>query len=210
MNLINIVLKGGILVYILFILSIIAVAVFIERYITIKRLRINTRAFMNKLKLLILNNDIDSAIAICESTNSPVSIVLKGIIKKRNLEYNEIKDFIETESQLQLFKLEKHMNILGTIAAASPLIGFLGTVTGMIKTFMAIQTNAGNVNPEILAGGIWEALVTTAVGLSIGIPVLIAYNYLVGKIDIFVFEIQQSSKEILELLKNQDVKNEIE
>ncbi|MBP7459678.1 MAG: MotA/TolQ/ExbB proton channel family protein [Candidatus Delongbacteria bacterium] len=204
MSLISIVLKGGILVYLILALSIIGLAVFLERFFTIKKAAINSRAFLNRIKMLVLNNQLPEAIQVCSQTDAPVAHVLNGILKRRNLSYDEIKDSVETEANLQIYQLEKYFNVLGTIAAVSPLIGFLGTVTGMIRTFMAIEAHTGQVEPAILAGGIWEALITTAVGLTIGIPALIAYNYLVTKVEKFAFEIQQSSLDLLEVILNKE------
>lgn len=208
MSLISIILKGGILIYPMILLSIIGLAVFLERFFAIKKATINSRAFLNKIKVLVMNNQLEEAIQVSSQIDAPVAHVLNGILKRRNLSYEEIKDSVETEANLQIYQLEKYFNVLGTIAAVSPLIGFLGTVTGMIRTFMAIEAHAGQVEPAILAGGIWEALITTAVGLVIGIPALIAYNYLVSKVEKFVFEIQQSSLDLLEIILNKGIQNE--
>lgn len=101
----------------------------------------------------------------------------------------------------EIYQLEKRMNWLATIASVAPLIGFTGTVTGMIRAFMDIQSLQGNVNPSVLAGGIWEALITTAAGLIVGIIALGFYNYLVGKVDRMVFELENASADFVDLLQ---------
>ena len=199
MELIHIILKGGTLVYILFILSLIGLSFFLERYFFLRKFKFNNRVFINKIKTLILSNKINDSITLCDENPSPVSHVIKSMLKKKDLQFQEIKDSIENETQLQIYQLEKFTGIIRTIAAVSPLIGFLGTVTGMIKTFMAIESNTGQVNPSLLAGGIWEALVTTAVGLAIGIIMLLGYNYIMTHIERFTFEIKQSASELLEI-----------
>ncbi len=208
MSLFSIVLKGGVLIYPMLLLSLVGLAVFVERWFAIKRATINSRALMNKITFLISNGQLDEAGSICDLTNAPVATVLSGIFRRRHMAYQEIKDFIETEANLQIYNLEKFLNVLATVAAVAPLIGFLGTVTGMIRTFMAIEQHSGQVEPAILAGGIWEALITTAVGLSIGIPALIAYNYLVSRVEKFVYEIQHSSTTLMELLLQKERYNE--
>jgi len=107
---------------------------------------------------------------------------------------------VESSGKMEVHQLERYLGVLATIAAVAPLLGFLGTVTGMIKAFMRIEALGGNVNASVLAGGIWEALVTTASGLTVGIPVLIFYNYFQGKVDRFVYEMEESSSKLLETL----------
>ncbi|HFE52405.1 MAG TPA: MotA/TolQ/ExbB proton channel family protein [Bacteroidetes bacterium] len=200
MSLIDILVKGGVLMIFIGLCSIIAVAVVIERWWTLRKVQINTAAFILQVKNLLLKDRIEEAIALAKRTPGPVAKITKAAIEKHDRPREEIKEAIEAAGKAEVFQLERNLGALGTVAAISPLIGFLGTVTGMIRAFMQVQAQAGNVDASVLAGGIWEALITTAAGLTVGIPALIFYNWLQGKIERVVFEMQVSSTEILDML----------
>ena len=200
MSLIDILVKGGVLMIFIGLCSIIAVAVVIERWWTLRKVQINTAAFILQVKNLLLKDRIEEAIALAKRTPGPVAKITKAAIEKHDRPREEIKEAIEAAGKAEAFQLERNLGALGTVAAISPLIGFLGTVTGMIRAFMQVQAQAGNVDASVLAGGIWEALITTAAGLTVGIPALIFYNWLQGKIERVVFEMQVSSTEILDML----------
>src|SRR5699024_6861396 len=118
-----------------------------------------------------------------------------------------IEDALRNAGKKETFLLEKRMNWLATISGVAPLLGFTGTVTGMIKAFMSIQSLQGNVNPSVLAGGIWEALITTAFGLIVGIVALFFYNFLIGKINRTVHELENASADFIDLLQTPSGKN---
>ena len=200
MNILSIALKGGWLMLPLLLCSIIATVVIIERLITLKKARINTHQFMTVIRNILKNKDIQRALDLCEKTPGPIASILKVGLLKYNKSKAEINEAIENAGKIEIFNLEKYLGVLGTIAGVAPLIGFLGTVTGMIKAFMKIEKLGGNVNASVLAGGIWEALVTTAAGLCIGIPALLFYNYLQAKVENFVFEMEATSSELIDLL----------
>ncbi|NOZ57072.1 MAG: MotA/TolQ/ExbB proton channel family protein [Calditrichaeota bacterium] len=200
MSLIDILVKGGVLMIFIGLCSVIAVAVVIERWWTLRKVQINTAAFILQVKNLLLKDRIEEAIALAKRTPGPVAKITKAAIEKHDRPREEIKEAIEAAGKAEIFQLERNLGALGTVAAISPLIGFLGTVTGMIRAFMQVQAQAGNVDASVLAGGIWEALITTAAGLTVGIPALIFYNWLQGKIERVVFEMQVSSTEILDML----------
>ncbi len=200
MSLIDILVKGGVLMIFIGLCSVIAVAVVIERWWTLRKVQINTAAFILQVKNLLLKDRIEEAIALAKRTPGPVAKITKAAIEKHDRPREEIKEAIEAAGKAEVFQLERNLGALGTVAAISPLIGFLGTVTGMIRAFMQVQAQAGNVDASVLAGGIWEALITTAAGLTVGIPALIFYNWLQGKIERVVFEMQVSSTEILDML----------
>lgn len=203
MNLLQIVMKGGILIIPIFLCSIIAIIVLIERLILLRKVRINARTFTLQIKNLILKGKLASAVMLCKKTPGPIAKISKAALEKYNRPRTEIKDAIESAGKIEIYLLEKNLGILGTIAAIAPLLGFLGTVTGMIKAFMRIQMLGGNVDANVLAGGIWEALVTTAAGLAVGIPALIFYNWLQGKVEQFVFEMEENSTELIDMLIEQ-------
>ncbi len=208
MSIFEIVVKGGILMIPIGLCSIIALAILIERWVSLRKIQINTKAFITRVRNILLRGDIDEATFISEETPGPIAAITKAGLKKHDRPRDEIKDAIENAAQSEVYHLEKYLGILGTIAAIAPLIGFLGTVTGMIRAFIQIQTLGGNVDASVLAGGIWEALITTAAGLSVGIPALILYNWLQSKVEHHVFEMQESSSDLMETLLEKEAVNE--
>ncbi len=200
MSIFEILVKGGILMIPIGLCSIIAVAILVERLVSLRKIRINANAFITRVSNLLLRGHVQEAIQICDATPGPIAAITKAGLKKHNRPRDEVKDAIENQAQSEVYHLEKYLGVLGTIAAVAPLIGFLGTVTGMIKAFIQIQTLGGNVDASVLAGGIWEALITTAAGLSVGIPTLIIYNWLQSKVEHHVFEMQETSTELLDTL----------
>jgi len=200
MSFFSIVAKGGWLMVAIFICSLVAVAIIVERWITLHKARINAHSFFMEIKGLILREEITEAIERCKKTPGPVASILKAGIERQKETKEEVKEAVESSGKVEVHQLERYLGVLATIAAVAPLLGFLGTVTGMIKAFMRIEALGGNVNATVLAGGIWEALVTTAAGLTVGIPVLIFYNYFQGKVDRFVYEMEESSSKLLETL----------
>lgn len=200
MNLLSILAKGGWLMIPIALFSMVAIGIFIERLMVLRKSEINFNAFLLKLRQQIVNKDIQGALNLCANTESPIARIMETGIKKHTQTREEIKDSIESAGRAEIYQLEKGFGTLATIAGAAPLTGFLGTVTGMIRAFMRIQELGGNVNATVLAGGIWEALITTAAGLFVGILTLLAYNYLVSKVQRFVFQLEVSSSNLLELL----------
>ena len=200
MSLFSIVAKGGWLMIILAACSIAALAILIERIITLKRDEINTRGFLLEVKNRLLENDLEAAVHLSQRTPGPIAAITKAGLERHNRPRIEIKEAIESAGKTAIYQLEKYLGVLATIATAAPLIGFLGTVTGMIRAFMRIETLGGNVNASVLAGGIWEALITTATGLTVGIPALIFYNYLQGRVEKFVFQMEEASVDLLDTL----------
>jgi len=200
MNLLQIIFKGGILIIPILICSLIAVAVVIERWMFIRKVKINARSFIIQVKSLILRNRISEAVLLCKKTTAPIAKITKAAVEHHNRPREEIKEAIESAGKIEIYHLEKNLGILGTIAAIAPLLGFLGTVTGMIRAFIQVQNLGGNVDASVLAGGIWEALVTTAAGLVVGIPALIFYNWLQSQVEYFVFEMEDNSTALLDML----------
>ena len=200
MSLFQILVKGGIIMIPIGLCSVIALAIIIERYVALRRIRINARTFVLQVKNLLLRKQINEAIMLSKQTPGPIAGITKAGLLKHNRARDEIKDAIEGAARSEIYIMEKNLGVLGTIAAIAPLIGFLGTVTGMIKAFMDIQALGGSVDAGVLAGGIWEALITTAAGLIVGIPALIFYNWLQAKVEHHVFEMQETSNDLLDML----------
>jgi biopolymer transport protein ExbB len=205
MSLLSILAKGGWLMIFIGIFSLIALGIFIERLMVLRKARINLNAFLIKIRQYINKRDFENALLVCSSTPGPISKVLEKGIKLRGQSREEIKDAIESAGRSEIYQLERGFASLATIAGVAPLTGFLGTVTGMIQAFMRIQELGGNVNATVLAGGIWEALITTAAGLLVGILTYLGYNYLVTKVQRLVFELELSSTNLLEMLSGNNV-----
>jgi biopolymer transport protein ExbB len=200
MNIAGFLVKGGVMMIPIALCSLIAIALIVSKWLSLRKIQINTRTFVLQVKNLLLRRRTNEAVMLCKQTPGPIAAITIAGLNKVNRPREEMKDSIEAAAKTEVFKLERNLGILGTIAAIAPLIGFLGTVTGMIKAFMKIQSLGGNVDASVLAGGIWEALITTAAGLSVGIPALIFYNWLMSKVEWHVHEMQESSNDLLDML----------
>ncbi|MDP2912425.1 MAG: MotA/TolQ/ExbB proton channel family protein, partial [Candidatus Omnitrophota bacterium] len=154
---------------------------------------------------VLKRNKIIEAIEMCNATPGPIAHIVKAGILKHDRSKPEIKEAVEEAAQLEIPRLEKHLPILATIAHTAPLLGFLGTVTGMIKSFQIIQEKAlamVPVNPGDLAGGIWEALLATLAGLSVAVSTYIAYSYLTNQVDNFAYDMEKSATDLVNLLSS--------
>lgn len=181
--------------------SLVTVAVIIEKYIVLQKSKYDPKQLMVKIRSSLSRNDIAGASEACSKVQAPVANILKSGILRYNQGMQSVKDAIELAGKEEIFLLEKRLSLLANMAGIAPMLGFLGTVTGMIAAFQTIQQLGGNVNPGILAGGIWEAMLTTAFGLLVGIPALYFYNFFVSKVNRFVFEIETSVEEFLSLMR---------
>jgi len=179
--------------------SVLSLAIIVERAISLNRVQINSRELMGSVEDVLQKNKILEAISICEKTRGPIPRVLKVGILKRDRSHEEIKEAMEDAASFEVPYLEKYLAILVTIATIAPLLGLLGTVTGLIRAFMVIQLKGGLVNPGDLAQGIWEALITTVAGLTIAIPTYIAYNYFVSRVNNFITEMEKSTTRLLDI-----------
>lgn len=201
-SIIDVLLKGGSLgiaiIVILVILAIIASYIFFERYMNISRAGKVDENFMNTIRMNVQQGNIQAARALCQRTDTPVSRVVEKGLMRIGKPLDDIGTAIRNVGDLEVFKLEKNLSTLASIAGAAPMIGFFGTVTGMILTF---QTMAENVGAEELAGGIYQALLTTAFGLFVGILAFVGYNLLVAKVNQVVFKIEASAMEFMDLLQ---------
>jgi len=201
MNLVSILLKGGWLMLPIFLSSIVAVAIIIDRYLVLRRASMNVPAFLLKIRSLIKNRDIDGAMNYCVEEKSPAANIVRKGLKKINLGHERVKEAIEAAGRQEVSRLEKGLSILATISGVAPLLGFLGTVTGMISAFMRIETLQGSANPSDLAGGIWEALITTSFGLAVGIIALTFYNMLISSISKLVLDMEVVSNDVIDIIE---------
>ncbi len=186
------------------ILSFIAVYIFVERYGAITRAGRIDEHFMNNIRINVQSGNIQSARALCQSTDTPVARMVEKGLQRIGKPLRDIDAAIENVGNLEVFKLEKNLSTLASISGAAPMIGFLGTVTGMIQAFYTMATKE-SVTPIILAGGIYQALLTTAVGLAVGIFALIGYNILVANVEQVVFKMERSTTEFMDLLQEPTV-----
>ena len=193
-------LEGGVVMIPLAILSIMAIYIFIERYFAISRASNEETNFMNNIRDFIHNGRIDSAKSLCRNNQSPIArMVAKGIVRiGRPL--GDINAAIENVGKLEIAKLEKNIAVLGTVAGAAPMIGFLGTVIGMVRAFYNMSMAGPNIDISMLAGGIYQAMVTTITGLAVGIVAYICYNILVARIEKVVFMLEARATEFMDLL----------
>jgi biopolymer transport protein ExbB len=205
----NIFWEGGVLMFPIMGVSIIAVAITIERFWTLRRATIDTREFMDAMRTVLRQNRVQEAIAICDETDAPVARIMKSGILKHNRSKEDIREAIEDAGHLEIPRLERYMSALATCANVAPLLGLLGTVWGMIKAFEQIQHKQGQVNPSDLAEGIGNALITTAAGLTVAIPALVVYNYFVTRVENMILEMEISSSELVELLTKNRGEREI-
>jgi len=197
--------KGGPMMYLIVLASILALGVVIERIYALNKARIDSDKFMDGIIGVLKRNKIIEAVEMCNSTPGPVAHIIKAGILKHDRSRPEIKEAVEEAAELEIPRLEKHLPILATIAHITPLLGLLGTVTGMIRSFQIIQAKAASmvpVNPGDLAGGIWEALLATVAGLSVAIPAYVAYNYLTSQVDGFVYDMEKSAMDLVNLLSS--------
>ncbi len=202
MTFLEILSQGGVLMIPLFILSILAIFVIAERWRFLKNSTMEVESFLDNIEALLKSGDRARALDHCDRYNKPLARILKSGIRRLGRPIRDIEDAIHNAGKKEIYNLETRMNWLATIAGVAPLVGFTGTVTGMIRAFMDIQALQGNVNPSVLAGGIWEALITTATGLIVGIIAYGFYNYLVGKINRMIFELENASADFVDMLQS--------
>ncbi|MFH0733804.1 MAG: MotA/TolQ/ExbB proton channel family protein [bacterium] len=201
MSFFSIFLQGGFIMWPILLCSAIAVKIIIERYLVIKKSKANIPAFLVKLRSFLKKRDIAGAISFCNQEKSSVSNIVKKGLKKFTLGNERVKEAIENAGRQELVRLEKGLSLLATISGAAPLLGFLGTVTGMIAAFRKIEALHGATNPSDLAGGIWEALLTTAFGLIVGIAALTLYNTLIEMVNKLVVDMEVVANDIIDILE---------
>ncbi|HMQ46120.1 MAG TPA: MotA/TolQ/ExbB proton channel family protein [Saprospiraceae bacterium] len=203
-SLFDIIAKGGwmgiVIVLVLLVLSIIALYIFVERYLTIQRAARIDESFMNNIRANIQSGNIPGAKALCQTTDSPVARMVEKGLQRIGKPLRDIDTAIENVGNLEVFRLEKNLSTLASIAGAAPMIGFFGTVTGMILAFYKMATEQ-NVTPDVLAGGIYQALITTAFGLFIGILAFVGYNILVANVEKVVYKMERTTVDFMDLLQ---------
>ena len=196
--------QGGIFMYPLLFVSVLAATVAIERFIVFSKAKLNVSDFLTKIrKALLVNRNVKEAIKICEQSKGPVASVMKAGLLRYGHAREDIEKTIENAALYELDRLEKRLGVLATTANVAPMLGFLGTVAGMIKSF-ATLAEQGLTNPAAVAVGISEALITTATGLIIAIPAQLVYNWYTTKITRFVRDIETASNMLVETCSEMD------
>jgi biopolymer transport protein ExbB len=204
--------KGGWLMLPIVLSSIFSLAIIIERFIYFSSIKLNVQDLLSQILQFTRKNRIREAIKLCEDNLSYLTNILKAGLFHYNESKEVIREAMEDASLYEIPKLEKNLNFLSTIAHVSPLLGLLGTVVGLVKCFYIIEQKAisvGIVNPSDLAGGIWEALLTTAAGLCVAIPSFLAYNYFVHRVNLYILASERASTELLEALSERGYVSEV-
>lgn len=197
----NLALKGGWITAILAALLILAIYIAVERYLALSHaLKDDSSSFMTNIRQYIHKGDIDGARQLAKSTQSPIAHMIDKGLSRLGRPLPDIQTAVENAGKLEVANLEKSVSIVATVASLGPMLGFLGTVTGMIKAFFAMATNGNNIEIASLAGGIYEAMVTTVEGLIVGIIAYFLYDLLVGRINKVVFLLEARSMEFMDLL----------
>ena len=182
MNLWDMAVKGGWVMVVLALLSVICVYIFVERLMVIKKASKVDPVFMDRIRDYVKTDELKSAINYCRVTNSPVSNMIEKGLERIDRPAAEVQAALENAGNLEVAKLEKGLSVMATISSGAPMIGFLGTVLGMVKAFWEMANAGNNIDITLLSSGIYEAMITTVGGLVVGIIAMFAYNYLVSKV----------------------------
>ncbi len=207
LTLLDLAIKGGWVMIPIILLSFVAAYIFIERYYVIRKATREDMNFMNRIKDYIHDGKIESALALCRSTDSPSARMIEKGISRLGRPLQDISTAIENVGKLEISKLEKGFPTLATITGAEPMLGFLGTVIGMVRSFYSMSQAGNNIDVSMMSGGIYTALITTVAGLIVGIVGFFAYNTLVVRVEKVVFNLEATLTEFMDIL-NEPVKTE--
>jgi len=200
LSLLDLILKGGWVMIPLGILSVIAVYLMVEKYIMISRASRVDPGFMANIRSMLLDGKLDAALRLCQSTNTPIARLLEKGIKRLGKPVKEIESAVENTGKLEIYKLEKNLSYLGIIAGIAPMFGFVGTISGVIKIFYNISL-ADNISIGLIAGGLYEKMITSATGLVVGIIAHIGFHYLNAMIDRVSFQLESTTVEFIDLIQ---------
>lgn len=200
LTLLDLAIKGGWVMIPIVLLSIVAAYIFIERYYVIRKASKEDQNFMNRIKDYIHDGKIEAALALCKSTDSPSARMIEKGISRLGRPLQDISTAIENVGKLEISKLEKTFPTLATIVGAEPMLGFLGTVIGMVQSFYAMSQAGNNIEVSLLSDGIYTALITTVAGLIVGILGYFAYNMLVVRVERVVFNLTATLTEFMDIL----------
>jgi len=185
--------KGGVLVGPILFCSVLALAIFLERLIRFSQIRIRGFGIVQKMAQHVRVGEQDKALAVARESRSPMGRVLGQAIEVLDQDRETLETVVVHSTDEEVRELSRYLQVLATIGNIAPLLGLLGTVLGMIKAFMVIQQMGGKVNAAVLAGGIWEAMLTTALGLAVALPTMVAHSYLVARVDKYEAQLQNGT-----------------
>ncbi len=197
--------KGGPVMWVLAVTAVVAVMVFLERLFHLHRAQIKSDDFLKGIFNIVRRGNIAEAISICDETPGPVASIVRAAVLHYDEPKEEIQKAIEEAGLAEVPRLERNLNLLGTIAKISPLLGLLGTVLGMIQMFLSMQRHAPLLQAGDLGEGLWQALVTTATGLAIAIPAYAGYNFLIGRVETILLDMERISVNILAFLARKEL-----
>ena len=195
---------GTVIMGTLTLLSIFAVYILFERLSAIKKAGKDNENFLISIKNFVEKKDIEAAKTLCKNTDTAISRMIEKGVDRIDKPMTDISAAIENQAKLEVYKMENNLANLATIAGAAPMIGFLGTVIGMILAFHEMASSGGNIDVEMLSKGIYTAMVTTVAGLIVGIIAYISYNYLVSKVDKVVFKLEAKTTDFLDLIHHNE------
>lgn len=201
LSVLDLAVQGGFMMIPILLSSFVAVYIFVERIMTINKANQSPDAFIGRIKELVLKGDINGAKLLCAQFDSPIARMIEKGVSRIGSPLKNIEASIENVGKIELFKLEKNLSMLATVSGAAPMMGFLGTVIGMVEAFIAIAQEEGSVSPKLLSSGIYTAMITTVAGLIVGIIAYLAYNYLVTRVSKVVHRMEYSSIEFIDLLQ---------
>ncbi|HET6271359.1 MAG TPA: MotA/TolQ/ExbB proton channel family protein [Bacteroidota bacterium] len=201
MNLLEMFMKGGVIMYPILLCSMVAAYVAIERFLVLRKAQLDVGQFMMKVRSIFQKGDVTAVLTFCSQKDAPIANIIRRGIVKHDQGDEKVRLAVEDAGRVEVYNLEKRISLLASIAGIAPMLGFLGTVTGMVSAFQRIESLSGSVNPSDLAGGIWEALVTTVFGLVVGITAYALYNFFVTRVARFVHEMEVTTTEFLDLLE---------
>jgi biopolymer transport protein ExbB len=197
----DLLLRGGWTMIPIAFLSILALFLFVERLIALNRAKGDPEKLTRTVADYVGAGDLSGAVGYCRAQDTPTARIVQRGLERVGRPIGEIKEAVQEAGRRETYMLEKRMDLLASTAAIAPMLGFLGTVVGMISAFQQLQAYEGLVNPALLAGGIWEALVTTAAGLAVGVAALFAYNFLVNRINRTVNDLETASTDFIDILQ---------
>ena len=199
--------RGGSIMWIILACSILGLYIIVQKFIVLSRAKVDGGKFILQIRSILQGGDTSAALSLCSQASSPLANILRSGLLKLKGPHQDVREAIDAAARNEVYKLERGLGLLASVAGIAPLLGFLGTVTGMIAAFRAVEMNQGVVNPTMLASGIWEALLTTAYGLFVGIPAYFMYNYFVNRISHFVFETENSCNDFLDIAASEGVRS---
>lgn len=188
------------MIWLLLLTSAVGLAVFVERLLYYHRAQINSAEFLTGVRNVLKRDNVVEALSICEATPGPVARLVKAAILNRERGREGVRDALEDAGLVEVPRLEEKLPVLATIAQIAPLMGLLGTVLGFIRVFMVVHREGKFASMELLSGGVWEALLSTAAGLVVAIPAYVGYNYLVSRVNAIVLDMERSSTEITHIM----------